>query len=67
MPTNNGVKSTSLVVNDGEGMSCECPCKQAKDDVFCLTIGDTMIFMSLACLVEAATSAIDEGKMTTLV
>lgn len=63
----NGTSSkTSLMINDGEGMACE-HCKKAKEDVVCVTVGDHMIFVSLECLVEAASAAIDEGKLTVLV
>lgn len=64
--SNGTAAKTSFIVNDGEGMACE-HCRKAKEDVICITVGIELKFISLSCLVEAATLAIDEGQMTVMV
>lgn len=63
---NGTAAKVSMIVNDGEGMACE-HCRKAKEDVICITVGTELKFVSLSCLVEAATLAIDEGQMTVMV
>lgn len=66
MPQPNGTApKTNLIVNDGEGISCE-HCGRAKDDVIALTVGTQIIFVSQECLVEAMSSVIETGNMVVL-
>lgn len=64
--SNGTAEKTNLILDDGEGMTCE-HCKKAKPDVICITLGATLLFISLECFTEAATLAIDEGKSSVLV
>lgn len=65
MPPNNG-NTNQVIVNDGEGMACE-HCEKAKEDVICITVGNVLTFLSLECFNEAASLALETGKMSVLV